>query len=248
MALRTDKTGFGDIEIVQDDSMFCYGIDAVLLSDFAARRLNERKKAISELCDLGTGNGIIPLILSHKTDIRRIVGVEIQEKCADLAEENARRNGVQDRISFVRCNVKDMGTIEKLLGKKNFSAITMNPPYTEKGRGIAATCNEKNLARHEISASLDDFIACASALLGDRGDFFMIHRPTRLADIFTLLRKQRIEPKEMQLISGRKDETPNLVLLHCVKNGRPELNVLPQIFVREEDGSISEKIREIYEQ
>lgn len=247
MALRIDKTGFGDIEIAQDDAMFCYGIDAVLVSDFAAKKLAVKKSGIYGICDLGTGNGIIPLILAYKTDAKKIVGIEIQQRSFELAMDNARRNDMSDRLSFINCNVGDTETVCKVLGKNSFEAVTMNPPYTEKGRGMVASSAEKNIARHETNASLSDFVACADALLKDKGELFMIHRPSRLADIFAALRKYKLEPKEMQLISGKSAEVPNLVLLHCVKNAKPELKILPQIFVREEDGSMSKKIREVYE-
>lgn len=242
MELRLDQTGFGNLEIFQHPEEFCYGVDAVLLADFAAGGA-EKKKQTCRIMDLGTGTGIVPLILSHKTQAAYIAGVEVQENAWRLAEKNRQHNHLTDRLQFFHCDVKGMDS--SLNG--TFDIVTSNPPYTEGSRGIESSNKAKAIARHETTASLDDFVSAAAALLKDKGDFYLVHRPARLVDICESCRNYGLEPKEMRFISGKPLEKPNIILVHCVKNGKRELRLLEPLYVHNEDGSYAEEILKIYE-
>ena len=174
MAERLDEIGFGGLKLVQDTEHFCYGIDAVLLADAAAA--GRHKTYI----DLGTNNGVIPVILAGLTDAADIKGVEMQERPASLAARNALINGYEDRIEIINSDILD---IAKYLPQACCDAVTCNPPYTAQGAGIINDANALTAARHETTASLDDFIKCAAYLLADRGALYMIHRPARIIDI-----------------------------------------------------------------
>lgn len=243
MTLRLDDTGFGGLMLYQETDAFCYGIDAVLLAAFAADTA-AGKKNDCRIMDLGTGNGIVPLILSHKTRAAYIGGLELQEEAAALARRSAAYNHLSDRLHIICCNVRDFDAGETA---GTFDVVTANPPYTAGSCGIESKSRAKALARHELAGSLEDFIALAARLLRDKGSFCMVHRPSRMADIMTLCRKHRLEPKELRLVSGRSGEKPNILLIHCCKNGRAELQVAPQIYVREENGGYSAEILAAYE-
>ncbi len=243
MARRIDDTGFGDIKVIQETECFCYGVDAVLLADMAAK--GRRYTRTSRICDLGTGNGIVPLILSHKTGAGLIAGVEVIPEMYEIAIENAKLNKLDDRLMFVSANVRDID--EARLEKASFDAVTMNPPYTKDSAGIRCSHPSKASARHEIHGNLDDFIAAAEYLLDDRGDLFMVHRPSRLVDICESCRAHGLEPKEMCFVSGKLGEVPNILLVHAVKHGKRELKLLPPLAVRNDDGTYTKRLLSAYE-
>ena len=237
MAERIDDIGFSGIRLTQDAEAFCYGIDAVLLADFAASGGHR------SYIDLGTNNGIIPLLLSAMTSADQLCGVELQPAAAALAERNVRDNGLAHRISIVCCDVLD---IKEHFGRGSFEAVVANPPYFRKGRGLINAAESKITARHETTASLDDFVRCASWLLGDRGAFYMIHRPDRLADIVYSCRQADLEPKVMRFVSPRRDRAPNLLLLECRKYGGPGLKLADPLAVHNEDGTYTGEIQRMY--
>lgn len=246
MSIRLDKTGFGRLEIYQNPDEFCYGVDAVLLAAFAA----ENPKCSKDKCrimDLGTGSGIVPLILSHKTKAGVICGLEVQENSWKLAEKNRLHNDLTERLRFYHGDVKEfcLSAGKELAG--TFEVVTSNPPYTAGNCGIESSSKAKAIARHETTASLDDFIKTARSLLCEKGDFYMVHRPSRLVDICDSCRKYDLEPKEMRFISGKPFEKPNIVLVHCVKGGKRELKMLDPLFVHLADGTYSPEILKIYE-
>lgn len=253
MTERTDDIGFGDLKLIQNTDAFCYGIDAVLCAWFAAEYISGRKA--DSIADLGCGNGIIPLILSHKTDCSMIFGVEVQDSSQQLAVRNAELNGLQDRISIIRGNVADDSfirhEIRRIGGDRLFDghvdAVVSNPPYQTAGCGLKSEKTEKMIARHEIEGTLDDFIRCAAGILKSRGDLFLVHRPSRLADIIETMRKHRIEPKEIQFVLPKDDCEPNIMLIHGVKDGGRELRILKSISVYEDSGEYTKNIKEIYE-
>ena len=246
---RIDDTGFGGIRIIQDPEAFCYGVDAVLLADFAARRINEKKGAADKkLMDLGCGNGIIPLILSHKTALRDIQGIEFQKNIFDLASENIRYNGLEERLTFYNYDIADL--LDSGAGQRfssSFDFVTSNPPYTAPVNGMTGKNTAKMKARHETTADLKSFLKFSAQILRPKGELFMVHRPSRLVDILSAGRSLGLETKEIQLVSGHAGESPNIVLLKMIRGAGRELKVLPQIFVRNEDGSYSETINNIYE-
>ncbi len=237
MAERKDDTGFSGICLTQDTEAFCYGIDAVLLASFAAEGRHR------SYMDLGTNNGIIPLLLSAMTDAEELCGIELQPAAAELAERNVRDNGLEKRIRIVCCDVLDA---EENFARGSFEAVVANPPYFRKGSGLKNSFAPKMTARHETTASLDDFVRCASWLLGDRGAFYMIHRPDRLADIVYSCRQASLEPKTMRFVSPRRDRAPNLLLLECRKYGGSGLRMLDPLAVYNEDGTYTGEILRIY--
>ena len=237
MAERLDEIGFGGLKLVQDTEHFCYGIDAVLLADAAAA--GRHKTYI----DLGTNNGVIPVILAGLTDAADIKGVEMQERPASLAARNALMNGYEDRIEIINSDILD---IAKHLPPGCCDAVTCNPPYTAQGAGIINDANALTAARHETTASLDDFIKCAAYLLADRGALYMIHRPARIIDIACACRANRLEPKTLRFISPRKGEKPNLMLVTCRKNAGRELKLEGPLAVYGDDGNYTEEIMKIY--
>ena len=237
---RIDEIGFGKLKLIQETDEFCYGVDAVMLADFAVKMA----KPFDKVLDLGTGTGIIPLILSHKTKANHIFGIEVQENSFNLAQRNAKENGLSDRVSFLHLNVKDVKADVGYM-EGSFDLITTNPPYTKGGSGIQNGNIAKTIARHEVEASLEDFIGAAAYLLKDKGDFVMVHRPARLVDIAEACRKYRLEPKEIQFVSPRQGEAPNIMLMHAVKNAGRELKMLEPIAVYEGEG-YSEQIKEMY--
>ena len=236
---RLDEIGFGGLKLIQKPQDFCYGVDAVLLADFAA---NTAKKK-SAIIDLGTGTGIVPVILSHKTAAARICGVEIQADSYERAIRNVKLNGLEDRVDMLCCNVKD---IDRSL-KGCFDTVTSNPPYMEMGNALVNGLTAKTIARHEVYARLEDFIAAAAFLLEERGELFMVHRPSRLADIMYYARKHRLEPKTMRFVCPKSGQAANIVLIHCIKNAGRELKLLPELYVYNGDGTYTDEIQRIYE-
>jgi len=247
---RIENTGFGNIKLIQDPEQFCYGVDAVILADFA----NSLYPAFKKAADLGTGNGIIPLILSHKNSEAHITGVEIQPDAADMAMRSCRLNGLEEKINFVVADVADIAdgklgeSIKDLaLYEGSMDMVTCNPPYFVKGGAIPSSSKAKFIARHETTAGVEDFIKTAEKLLKRKGHFFMVHRPSRLADIMYYCRKYGLEPKDMRMVVPKPGETPNILLIHCIKGGGRELNVMKELSVYNEDGSYSDEIEHIYE-
>ena len=244
---RADDTGFGTLKLIQKPEEFCYGVDAVILADFAAEnascgRHTEKVTAV----DLGTGTGIIPLILSHKTGWNRLVGVEVQEGSFDRAGRSAKLNHLEGRMEFLLGDVKDFG---RLWGKELTGAadvVVSNPPYTKGSGGLVSANRAKAIARHETTAGLEDFIECAAGLLKPHGDFFMVHRPSRLVDICCMSRAAGLEPKEMRFVSPNCNAAANIVLVHMVKGGGKQLKVLDPLFVYDARGGYTEKLKECY--
>lgn len=237
---RIDNIGFGDLKLIQKPGSFCYGIDAILLATFA--KVVKHGKII----DLGTGTGVIPLILSHRTEAAEIVGIEVQRDSYERGLRNVDLNDLQDRVKMICGDVKEIAE-KKLVGRHSFDAVITNPPYIKNGSGITNKEEARTIARHETTADLSDFIIAASFLLKEQGDFYMIHRPSRLVDITILCRQYKLEPKKLRLISPNREKAPNLLLIHCVKYGMPELKFLDPLYVYQEDGSYTSEIMRLYE-
>lgn len=233
---RIDNIGFSDLKLIQKPDEFCYGVDAVILADFASQ------KRVKRVVDLGTGTGIIPLIMSHKTSAEKLYGVEYQKDSYDRAVRNAALNGLEGRLEFINANVSELSGLEEWA-----DAVTSNPPYMEFNGALTNENDAKAIARHEIAGTLEDFIKCASRTLKNRGDFYMVHRPSRMVDIFYLCRKYRLEPKEIRFVAPVQGKTANILLVHCVKNGGSELKILPDLYVYKDKGVYSDEIQRIYE-
>ncbi len=238
--LKTDEI-LDDLQngyfIIQKQNGFKFGVDAVLLSDFAK---DARSKRTLDLC---TGTGIVPILLAAKTDTPRIDALEIQEDMADAARRSVEYNKLQNRITVTRGDLKDAVTI---YGGGSFDAVTCNPPYMKRGAGLLGEADTKTVARHEILCTLDDVVRVSSKLLISKGRFFMIHRPSRLTDILCCMRGYRLEPKRLRLVCPSEGKAPNLVLVEGMKDGGGELKVLPPLIVHNADGSYTDEIDIIY--
>ncbi|MCI2062118.1 MAG: tRNA1(Val) (adenine(37)-N6)-methyltransferase [Eubacteriaceae bacterium] len=234
-----DDMGFGGIRIIQKRDEFCYGVDAVLLADFAGR---ERKEP-GRIIDLGAGTGAVSLILSHKYPQAHIVEAEIQRDSADRAVRSAALNMLDDRIEVICGDITELP--DDLCG--TFDTAVSNPPYMESGAGPESGTEAKNIARRETTAGLIDFLAAAAVLLKENGSLYMVHRPYRLADIISFARIARLEPKEIRFVYPFEGQESNIVLIRFVKGGGKELHVCPPLYVREKDGRYTEEIDIIYE-
>jgi len=238
---RIDKTGFADIKIVQNPKEFCYGIDAVLLSAFVAGETGSKSHKFDRVMDLGTGTGIIPFILSHKKNIEYIVGVEKQKKSWEKSMKGLEINGMSN-IEFFNMDILEIQKKEF----DEFDAITCNPPYKKLGSGIRNESEAKFIARHETTAQVEDFIRVGANNLRQRGHFYMVHRPSRLSNIIYYMKKNEIEPYELQFVSARHGEAPNIMLIHGIKGGKNDINILKEINIYENE-SYHQEILRIYE-
>ena len=235
---RIDDLEYKDLKIIQNIDGFCFGIDSILLTDFA-----KEMKQNSRVIDLGTGTGIIPILLSKKTNNNTFYGIEIQQEVANMAERSVRLNNLENDIKIINTNIKDL---KEKFKKGSFDVVTSNPPYKKINTGIVNLNDKKLISRHEITASLEDFIEIASFLLKDYGEFYMVHRPDRLVDIFTIMRNKKIEPKKIKFVYPNKNKKTNLVLIKGVKNANPFLEYENNLYVYNEDGTYTDQILKIY--
>lgn len=224
-------------KIIQNPDYFCYGIDAVLLSWFA--RVKEGETAL----DMGTGCGVIPLLLKAKTPGEHFTGLEIQEPVAEMARRSMCYNQVEEDITIVTGDIKEASAI---FGRASFHVVTCNPPYMTEHHGLTNPEEPKAIARHELKCSLEDVISQASQILIPGGRFYMVHRPFRLAEIMGVLMKYKLEPKRMQLVYPFVDREPNMVLLEAVRYGKPRITVEKPLIVYEKPGIYTRDIKEIY--
>lgn len=237
--LRIDEIGFGGLRLIQDPKAFCYGVDAVLLASFPDPIYQPQV-----IADLGTGNGILPILLSHKTQAKQIIGIELQQEAAALAQRNVALNDLEARIRILHRDIKESFLD---LEPGSCDAVVSNPPYMKASHGVTNTNIAKMIARHETTAGLPDFFRIAAGLLRPLGSFYLIHRPDRLADLLTLSREYRLEPKRIRLVSPTPTKKPNLVLLHFIKGGRPGLRFLDPLSVYDGKGSYTPELLELYE-
>ena len=234
---RLDDLHRNGFRIIQNEKLFCFGMDAVLLSGFARVKEGER------VLDLGTGTGIIPILLAAKTKGEAFVGLEISRRSADMAERSVALNGIQERVSIVLGDIKKAG---ELFAPASFDVVTSNPPYMTQSHGLLNPDPDKAAARHEIVCTLEDVIAAAARTVRPGGRFYMVHRPFRLAEIIRLLSDYRLEPKRMRLVYPYADREPNMVLLEAVRGGRPRMTVEKPLIVYEAPGNYTDEIVELY--
>ncbi|MBQ3379304.1 MAG: tRNA1(Val) (adenine(37)-N6)-methyltransferase [Clostridia bacterium] len=235
---RLDDLGLGGLRLIQDKTQFCFGVDAVLLSDFA--RVKYRGRAL----DLGCGNGIIPLLLSHKTKASFIAGVELQSAAAALAKRNVALNELSERVKIFEDDLKNVS--ESYFGFA-FDSVVSNPPYMEPARGEKNASQAQKIARHEIACTVDDVIAAASRCLKFGGLFYMIHRPERIADIITSMRRYTIEPKRLRAVHPKAGQNASMLLIEGQKGAHPSCIMLPPLYIHNSDGSYTDEINAIYE-
>ncbi len=235
--LRSDELGRKGYRILQDPDAFCFGVDAVLLADFAKANRTER------VLDLGTGNGVIPLLLDAREKGREIVGLELQEEAAELARKNFALNGAEDRLSVI-CG--DLKAASQLLGKACFDVVVTNPPYHEAGRGAINPDGAKMLARHEIACTLEDVLREAAAALKLHGRFYMVHRPKRLTEILSGMEKAGIAPRTLRFVHSHAGDQASLLLVSGMRGGGKELRVLPPLILYGDEGKYTAEVYEIY--
>lgn len=234
---RIDELQRNGYKIIQSPEKFCFGMDAVLLSGFARARKGD------VVLDMGTGTGIIPILMEAKTDAAHLTGLEVQEESADMARRSVSLNGLSDKIHIVTGDIKEA---DKLFKSASFDVITCNPPYMIGQHGIANPDAPKAIARHEVLCTLEDVVRQAAKLLKPGGNFFMVHRPFRLAEIITLMVQYKLEPKRMQLVYPYVDKEPNMVLIEGCRGGKSRMTVEKPLIVYKEPGVYMPEIYDIY--
>lgn len=234
---RLDDLQRNGYKIIQNPQKFCFGMDAVLLSGFAKVKPGET------VIDLGTGTGIIPILLEAKSRGQHFVGLEIQEESADMAARSVAYNGLENKISIQVGDIKDAA---KQFGASSFDVVTSNPPYMTKNHGLVNDGDAKNIARHEILCDLEDVIFSTAKLLKPGGRCYFVHRPFRLVEILSLMSQYKIEPKRMQLVYPYVDKEPNMVLIEGLRGGKSRLTVEKPLIVYKEPGVYMPEIYDIY--
>ena len=264
---RIDDLEFNNLKIIQNKDGFCFGIDSVLISDYAKKDIKKNALGV----DLGTGTGIISILLYAKTRLSKIIGIEVQKEVADMAQRSIELNALQNKIEIKNMNIKNiiqnidnsklekrkkqvkLGNIQTETHKEKdniwlekFDFVVTNPPYKKLETGKVNESEYKYISRHEATANLEDFIKVSKYLLKDKGSFFMVHRPDRLVDIIELMRKYKLEPKNIRFIYPSIDKSPNLVLIKGIKNAKPFLKIDKPLIVYNQNGEYTDEIYEIY--
>lgn len=234
---RIDDLNCKGYRIIQHAKKFCFGMDAVLLANYAKAKPGER------VLDLGTGTGIIPILMAAKTRAEHFSALEIQEESAEMAVRSVALNQLQERISVVNGDIKEASA---LFGKGVFDVVTTNPPYMNDQHGLKNPELPLAIARHEVLCSLEDVIREGAAVLKPNGRFYMVHRPFRLAEIFGMLAKYKLEPKRMRLVHPYVDKEPNMVLIEALKGGKPMIKIDKPLIVYEDVNVYHPEIYEIY--
>ena len=232
---RIEDLQFAGLRFLQNDRVFPFGTDAVLLASFC------RAGAKDTVVDLGTGSGILPILLYGRTRAR-IIGIEIQEEAAALAKRNVALNHAQDRISILQGDLREAPA----LIREKVSVVVCNPPYDKLGTGGVSQRDAHRVARHEVACSLEDVVKSAAGLLQTGGNFYLIHRASRLAELCDVLRRHRLEPKLLRLVAPRAGREPNYLLLQSKKDAAPSLRILPTLLIQEQGGVFTRELREIY--
>jgi len=235
---RIDDLQLNNLKIIQNKDGFCFGIDSVLLSDFA-----KEIPTNSKVLDLGTGTGILGILLCGKTKLSKIYGIDIQKDVCDMASRTIKLNQLEERFEIINTNIKALKNIFK---ENTFNAIVTNPPYKKDNSGLKNESETKLISRHEITASLEDFINISAKLLKNNGSIYIVHRPERLSDLMYLLRKYNLEPKKLRMVQSYYNSKPKLILVKATKNAKPFLNIEQPLIIYNKDGSYTEEIFEIY--
>ena len=234
---RIDDLQRNHYRIIQDPERFCFGMDAVLLSGFA------KAKEGDNVLDLGTGTGIIPILMEAKTRATHFTGLEIQSESADMAARSVKLNHLEEKIEIVTGDIKEAVS---LFGAASFDVVTCNPPYMTEHHGLTNPKAPKAIARHELLCTLEDVISQAARLLKPGGNFYLVHRPFRLADIIVLLRQYKMEPKRMKMVYPFINKEPNMVLIEANRGGRARMSVEKPLIVYREPGVYTNEIYDIY--
>ena len=234
---RLDDLGINDFHIIQNPDLFCFGIDAVLLSDFA------KVKEGQNVLDLCTGTGILPILLAAKTKAGTLKGIEIQEESVDMAKRSVQYNGIEDRVEIKQGDVKEA---DKLFLQDSFDVITCNPPYMLCDHGFQNPGEAKAIARHEVLLNFDDVARVTSKLLKNAGEFYLVHRPFRLVELLDTLTKYHLEPKDIRFVHSYADKEPSMVLIHCKKGAKRYVKVEKPLIIYEKENVYTQEVLEIY--
>lgn len=232
-----DDLQLNGLQLIQKEQGFRFGVDAVLLSHFA----NVKKK--HRVIDLCTGTGIVSFLVYGKYKPQEVIGLEIQDDMVEMANRSSKLNDTSDIVKFVQGDLKDKALLDSL---GRFDVVTVNPPYKLNNAGILNPNDKLAIARHEIMCNLEDVIVSARRLLKDNGRMFIVHRPERLADIFGLMRKYKIEPKRVRLVQPNTKKAPNIVLVEGQRYGGAFLKWEETLYVYDDNGNYSEEINRIY--
>lgn len=228
-----ENLGIGDFKIIQSKNGFCFGSDAVLLSKFAGFKKGDR------VLDLCTGTGIIPVLIWALNSLKHIDAVEILPHVAAMAQRTMELNNLSENICVKNADLKDC---VEIYGKRQFNAVTCNPPYMNQGGGLVNPKDFLAVARHEICCTLDDVVRIASLMLKPHGKLFMVHRADRLCDVITTFRKYEIEPKRLSMVHPNSKGVPNLILVEGALYGKPQLKVTPPVYMYDDNGNYIQQI------
>lgn len=237
MEERLDDLQIKGYKIIQSPGRFCFGMDAVLLSSYVTVKQHETA------LDLGTGTGILPILMEAKCNGKHYTGLEIQTESADMARRSVCYNGLEDQIDIVTGDIK---VASEIFGAASYDVVTTNPPYMIGEHGLKNDNEALYIARHEALCTLDDILRESAKILKPKGRFYMVHRPFRLPEILSKMSAYRIEPKRMRLVHPYIDKEPNMVLIEGLRGGNPRMKVEPPLIVYEKDGSYTEELLRIY--
>ncbi len=232
---RIDDLQYKGLRLIQNPELFCFGMDAVLLANYA------KAVAGDTVVDLCTGNGVIPILMSAKTNAAKLIGVEIQKESAELADRSVRLNDLSGKVEILN---EDIRRFNEFFPKGSVDVVTCNPPYMIEDHGLRNDADAKTIARHEIMCTLEDVIGTASAILKTGGMFYMVHRPFRLTEIMVTLQKYKLEPKKMRLVYPYVDKEPTMVLIEAKRDAKPRITVEKPFIIYERPGVYTEQMRE----
>jgi len=233
-----DDLEYKNLKIIQNNNGFKFGIDSVLLSDFAKNIKNN-----ANVLDLGTGTGIVSILLCGKTNLKKIIGVEIQKNVSDMAKRSIALNKLEDRAEIIN---EDIRNISKIFPANSFDAIVTNPPYKKKNTGLMSQDKTQLISRHEVMCNIEDIAKVASKMLNSNCSIYMVHRPDRLIDIIEIFRKYELEPKILRFVYPKVNKEPNLILIKATKGGKQFLKLEKPLIVYNDDGTYTDEIFEIY--
>ncbi|HEX3078142.1 MAG TPA: tRNA1(Val) (adenine(37)-N6)-methyltransferase [Lachnospiraceae bacterium] len=234
---RIDELHRNNYRIIQNTKKFCFGMDAVLLSGFA------RVKEGEQCLDLGTGTGIIPILMEAKTNGKHFTALEIQQESAEMARRSVLLNKQQEKIDII---VGDIKEASHLFGAASFDVVTTNPPYMTNQHGLQNPDMPKAIARHEVICTLEDVIREGAKVLKQNGRFYMVHRPFRLVEIINCLTKYKLEPKRIKFVHPYQDKEPNMVLIEAIKGAKSMVKVEAPLVVYKEENVYTDEIYDIY--
>ena len=234
---RLDDLQRSGYKIIQNEKLFCFGMDAVLLSAFAQVKEGDR------VLDLGTGTGVIPILLEARTAGTSFTGLEICKESAEMAIRSVQYNRLEEKISILQGDIKEA---DRIFPAASFDVVTSNPPYMTANHGLVNPDMNKAAARHEILCTLEDVAAQAARALMPQGRFYMVHRPFRMAEIIRTLSRYKLEPKRIRLVYPFVDKEPNMILIEALKGGRPRVTVEPALIVYREPGIYTDEVRKLY--